>query len=417
MGAEERKRQGNAWKGLGKQGEQETGVWGNMHGKSAWEKEERKQRMWETGGRVPGDWALEDCAVCVRGVEKEYRDFCLGPIDFYLPSGCITGLAGENGAGKTTLIRTILGLARPEQGTVSCFGQDIKAEGKRLREQIGAVLGEIGLPGMFTAQTAMRLWEKTYRSFDRRYFMELSERLQIPGNKQLHSLSSGTGIKLAIAGAMSHRPRLLLLDEPLNGLDPISREEVMDMIRDFARDEEHTVLISSHILSDLEKIADYIAVMQGGRLKLFEEKDALMERFAAASGSWEEISALARVFQMAGYRRNRFGAWALFDRESAPGGRELLKKAGGEAEGAILEPASLEEIVVCLMKEEKVGREVAEGESGLEGAESGEEMERPVRGEKGKETKKEMEVGTEKEKENGAEKETENGAEKRRGQK
>lgn len=369
MGAEERKRQGNAWKDHGKQGEQETGVWGKIHGKSAWEKEERKQRMWETGGRVPGDWALEDCAVCVRGVEKKYRDFCLGPIDFYLPSGCITGLAGENGAGKTTLIRTILGLARPEQGTVSCFGQDINAEGKRLREQIGAVLGEIGLPGMFTAQTAMRLWEKTYRTFDRRYFMELSERLRIPGNKQLHSLSSGTRIKLAIAGAMSHRPRLLLLDEPLNGLDPISREEVMDMIRDFARDEEHTVLISSHILPDLEKISDYIAVMQGGRLKLFEEKDALMERFAAASGSWEEISALARVFRMAGYRRNRFGAWALFDRESAPGGRKLLKKAGGEAAGAILEPASLEEIVVCLMKEEKDGGEVAEGESGLEGAE------------------------------------------------
>lgn len=288
-------------------------------------------------------WALE-----FRDVTKCYRDFCLGPISLALPSGCIIGLAGENGAGKTTLIKTALGMVSTESGEIRCLGRDIRKAGREIRRRTGAVFGEIELPGTFTAKNAAKLWEKIYEDFDRERFGELSAQLRIPQEKKLQSYSAGTKVKLAIAGALSHRASLLLLDEPLNGLDPVSREEVLELIREFAADEEHTVLISSHILADLDKISDYLVMLSDGKVVLYEEKDALLERYAAVKGSWEDISSLEqKKVRLLGTRRGSFGTWALLDRESVKGREGLL------GESVVTEPASLEEIVVCLMKEEE----------------------------------------------------------------
>lgn len=288
------------------------------------------------------------CGLEFRNVTKHYRDFCLGPVSLSLPAGCIIGLAGENGAGKTTLMKTALGMVRPESGEIRCLGWDIRKAGREIRRKTGAVFGGIELPGTFTAKNAVRLWEKIYEDFDMKRFSELSERLRIPRDKKLQSYSAGTKVKLAIAGALSHRASLLLLDEPLNGLDPISREEVLELIREFAADEEHTVLISSHILTDLDKISDYLVMLTEGRVALYEEKDALLERYAAVKGGWEGISSLEqKKIRLLGIRRGSFGTWALLDRESIKGREELLEGH------AVTEPASLEEIVVCLMKEEE----------------------------------------------------------------
>ena len=223
-------------------------------------------------------------ALSFQEVRKEYGDFCLGPLTLSVPEGCITGLVGENGAGKTTLMKAALGMVLLDEGTVSCLGCNPVREGKQARREVGVVFGELQLPGNFTARMAGKFWQEIYEGFDEAYFKRLQERFSVPENKPVRQLSAGMKAKLALAGAVSHHPRLLILDEPLNGLDPLAKDEAVELLRELG-EEEVTILISSHTTADLEKLADYLAFLHNGKLSLFEKKkDGLLERYEDSTG-------------------------------------------------------------------------------------------------------------------------------------
>ena len=297
------------------------------------------------------NWAGQT-ALSFEAVEKTYEGFCLGPLTLELPAGCVTGLVGENGAGKTTLMKLALGMTAPDRGTVSCLDFDPVREGKQARKDVGVVFGEAQIPGNFTAQMAGDFWQGIYENFDRDYFNQLQNRFAIPGSKPILRFSAGMKAKLALAGAVSHHPRLLILDEPLNGLDPLAKEEALEILRELG-EEEISILISSHTVADLEKLADYLAFLHSGKLFLFEEKDRLLERYRAVQGTEEALKGLRdQNVRMIGMRQGAFGSWAVLDKTSVQN-REILERSG-----ILEEPASLEEIVTCLMREEKAdGRE------------------------------------------------------------
>lgn len=271
-------------------------------------------------------------ALSFQEVRKEYGDFCLGPLTLSVPEGCITGLVGENGAGKTTLMKAALGMVLPDEGTVSCLGCNPVREGKQARKEVGVVFGELQLPGNFTARMAGKFWQEIYEGFDEAYFKRLQERFSVPENKPVRQLSAGMKAKLALAGAVSHHPRLLILDEPLNGLDPLAKDEAVELLRELG-EEEVTILISSHTTADLEKLADYLAFLHNGKLSLFEEKDGLLERYRTVQGAEETLDRLRQQnIRLLGMRRGAFGAWAIFDRTSVQNRAVLAEKKYGEEE-------------------------------------------------------------------------------------
>lgn len=310
---------------------------------------------------IPGNAEASDAgkngaqaALSFQEVKKEYKSFCLGPLTLSVPEGCITGLVGENGAGKTTLMKMALGMVLPEGGKVSCLGFDPVREGRKARKSVGVIFGELQLPGNFTAQMAGEFWQGIYEEFDKVYFKRLQERLGVPEHKPVRQFSAGMKAKLALAGAVSHHPRLLILDEPLNGLDPLAKEEAVELLRELG-EEEVSILISSHTTADLEKLADYLVFLHNGKLSMFEEKDRLLERYRAVQGPKEALEGLRQQnIRLIGMRQSAFGAWALFDRTTVQN-RAVLEEAG-----LLSDRASLEEIVTCLMKEERLGKQDAE---------------------------------------------------------
>ena len=221
-------------------------------------------------------------AIELSHVGKRYGDFALEDVNLTLAQGCILGLVGENGAGKSTMIRMILGACRPDSGTVTTLGCDT-ANADALadvRQDVGVVLDEACLPDELTAAQTGRFFSGIYKNWDAAAFDAYVKRFDLPPAKRVKEYSRGTKMKLAIAVAMSHDAKLLVLDEATGGLDPIVRDEILDVFNEFTRDETHAILISSHIVSDLEKICDYTAFLHKGRLLLVEEKDALMDKYA-----------------------------------------------------------------------------------------------------------------------------------------
>ena len=235
----------------------------------------------------------------VRGLCKRYGAFALDNVSFTLPTGCIMGLIGENGAGKSTTIRLLLGLAKRSGGEVSVLGCDPETAEPELREEIGVVMDDCPFPETMTLRDVRRILAAAYRHFDEAKFD-----------------SRGMRMKLSIAAALSHGSRLLILDEPTSGLDPVTRDELLDILLDFIQDEGHSVLISSHILSDLEKACDYITFIHSGRVIFSEEKDELLDKYVIAKGSEREISALDSD-AVVGVRRGAFGSEALVERRAA----------------------------------------------------------------------------------------------------
>ena len=272
-------------------------------------------------------------AIEIRNLTKHYVGFSLENLNLTLPSGCIMGLVGENGAGKSTTIRMLLGMARPDSGEITAFGQKMDAG---LRERIGVVLDEPGYPGCMTAAQIGKMLAGLYRSWEKDTFEGYLTRLRIPENKPFKDFSKGMKMKLCLAAALSHGAKLLILDEATSGLDPVVRDELLDIFNDFTRDEGNSVLISSHIVSDLEKICDYIAFLHRGRLMLCREKDELLNEFTFVQGSKEEIDALAPI----GRRDGRFGTEAIVRRNAVP-------------EGMKTSPITIEDLFVFMAKEEK----------------------------------------------------------------
>lgn len=276
----------------------------------------------------------------IQGLTKRYKGFALEDLNLTLPGGCVLGLVGENGAGKSTTIRLIMDALERDGGTVRVLGMDNKSpEFFKIREDVGVVLDETCLPEFITATQFGRILADTFRNWDQEAYDGWLERFKLPAGKKFKEYSRGMTMKLGIAAALSHHPKLLLLDEATSGLDPMVREELLEVFADFAAQDRHAVLLSSHIVSDLEKICDYIAFLHRGRLVLCEEKDLLLDRFGLLKCGRDQLDRVP-ASAIHGRRMGAYGVEALVDRDRVP--RDLL-----------VERASLEDIILYLVKEEQ----------------------------------------------------------------
>ena len=256
-------------------------------------------------------------ALEIRGLTKQYKDFQLKNLNLTLPSGCIMGLIGENGAGKTTTIQLILGAIARDGGTVSVLGQDNLSAQADFKEEIGVVLDESCLPTYLNARQIGNVMAGIYRNWDRAAYDNYLKIFALPEKKLMYQFSRGMKMKLAVAVALSHHPKLLILDEATSGLDPVVRDEILEIFLNFTRQEDHSILISSHILSDLEKICDYIAYLHRGSLLFCEEKDTLLEKYGLLKCTAQELASLDKSAILA-YRQNPYGVEALVIRDQIP---------------------------------------------------------------------------------------------------
>lgn len=215
-------------------------------------------------------------AIEVKGLTKKRDTFFLNNVNLTVPKGYIVGLIGENGAGKSTTIKAILNLIHKDSGTIKIFGQDYQQHEKEIKQQIGVVFDDCHFPKQLTAKDLNLILKNIYSNWDTNLYHDYLNQFKLPLNKPIKDLSRGMKMKLSLATALSHRPKLLILDEPTSGLDPIVRNEILDIFLDFIQDEEHSVLISSHITSDLEKIADYITFIHEGEIVFSDSKDHLL---------------------------------------------------------------------------------------------------------------------------------------------
>ena len=283
---------------------------------------------------------MEANAIEIRGLTKRYKDFTLENLNLDLPYGCILGLVGENGAGKSTTIRLMMDALERDSGTVSILGHDNQSrEFLNIKEDVGVVLDETFIPEVINAKQMGKIMAGTYRNWDQAVYNSWLKRLQLPLDKKFKDYSRGMTMKLGIAAALSHHPRLLLLDEATGGLDPMVREELLEVFADFAAEDGHAVLLSSHIVSDLERICDYIAFLHKGRLILCEEKDVLLDKYGILKCSKEQLRNIPEE-AVHGKRVGPYGVEALVEREFMP-------------RDAVVDRATLEDIILYMVKEEK----------------------------------------------------------------
>lgn len=276
-------------------------------------------------------------ALEIKNLTKSYPGFTLDDLSLTLPSGCIMGLIGENGAGKSTAIKLILDMIQKDGGTVTILGRDNRQDLQLTKEEIGVVLDEAGIPECLNAKQVGQIMKHTFRTWNESRYADLIRKLAIPQDKPFKDFSRGMKMKLGIAIALSHGSKLLILDEATSGLDPVVRDEVLDMFMDFTRDENHSILISSHIVSDLEKLCDYVAFLHRGKLLLCEEKDRLLAEYGLIHCTAEELAKLPPEAVRC-YKRNPYGAEAMVRRSAVPAGMAVS-------------PISMEELFVFMAKE------------------------------------------------------------------
>ena len=265
-------------------------------------------------------------AIELSHINKSFGDFAIRDLNLTVPSGTICGLVGENGAGKSTTIRLLMGALQPDSGTAAVLGVDVTApEFREVKEDVGVVLDEAYFPESLNAAQVGKIMAATYRRWDQTLYDGFLKRFDLPANKQFKDFSRGMRMKLAIAVALSHQPKLLVLDEATAGLDPIVRDEVLDIFNEFTREEDHSILISSHILSDLEKLCDYIAFIHKGDLLFCKEKDQLLEQYGIFEDSRENLDCLQPEAIVAREESRYGGVRALVKRDLAPTGFRLEK--------------------------------------------------------------------------------------------
>lgn len=277
-------------------------------------------------------------ALEIKALSKSYKDFTLDNLNLTLPSGCIMGLIGENGAGKSTTIKLILDMINRDSGTITVLGKDNRDNFTLTKEDIGVVLDEVGISACLNAKQVGNIMKNTYKNWNSELYSQYLRKLAIPDSKKFKDYSRGMKMKLGIAVAMSHDAKLLILDEATSGLDPVVRDEVIDMFNEFTRDENHSILISSHIVSDLEKICDYIAFLHNGKLMLCEEKDKLKEQYALVRCSHKEFSTIPGS-GVIGKKVTSYGVEAIVLRNSVRSKIELL-------------PVDIEQLFIFMAKEE-----------------------------------------------------------------
>lgn len=281
------------------------------------------------------EYALE-----IEGLRKEYQDFCLDNVSFRVPRGAIVGLIGENGAGKTTTIRTALGLSHADAGTVRFFGQRMEENEREIKRRIGVAFDSLSFSQIFTAKQVDRICAGIYPDWDSQGFRALLDSLGLTMNKQIKDMSKGMRAKMSLAIAMSHGAELVILDEPTSGLDPVMRDDILDIFLDYVQDEGRAILLSSHITSDLEKIADYIVFIHEGKVIFVANKDELLYRYGILRCSKAQLASIDPADMLA-YRVQDYQCSALIaDRESA----------ARKYPDMVMDRASLDEIMLFYVK-------------------------------------------------------------------
>ena len=275
-------------------------------------------------------------AIEVKDITKKYGSFRLNHVSLQIPEGSIYGLIGENGAGKTTLINCILGLVQPNYGDVVVLGSDNFINEVELKDQLGFVINDMGIPNILTVDKIEEIFSKIYKHWDHAQFIKLLKQFEIDKDEKYETLSLGNKMRIAIAIALSHNAKLLVLDEPMNALDPAIRAEVVELLIEYTRQEDRTVLISSHIVTDLEKMCDYIGFMHAGELIIEDEKDHILSNYGILNLAPEEIINIPEGAIVA-KKETPYQVKLLVDRKHAP-----------NLEG--LHPATLEEIFVGIVK-------------------------------------------------------------------
>ncbi len=278
-------------------------------------------------------------ALEIKNLTKKFPGFTLENLTLTLPMGCIMGLIGENGAGKSTTIKLILDMLHKDSGSITVLGRDNEDNICLTKEDVGVVLDEAGIPECLTAKQVGKVMQYIYRNWDEGEYNRLLEKLSLPKNKPFKDFSRGMKMKLGIAVALSHGSKLLLLDEATSGLDPVVRDEVVEMFYDFTRDETHSILISSHIVSDLEKLCDYVAFLHNGKLLLCEEKDKLLAEYGIVHCTAEQLKAL--------------DSQAVKHKKESPYGIELIVKRDAVPNGLNISPVNIEELFIFMVKEAK----------------------------------------------------------------
>lgn len=214
----------------------------------------------------------------VKNLCKNYDKFSLKNISLNLPKGTIMGLVGENGAGKSTTIKAILNLVHTSDGIIKIFGLDCKEHEMEIKEDIGIVLDEGFVSEYLNPKDINTIMKDMYKNWDEELYFKYLADFKLPEDKISKEYSSGMKMKLKIAVALAHHPKLLILDEPTSGLDPVARNDILDIFQDFIQDEEHGIFVSSHITSDLESIADYITFINNGEIVLSKTRDKLLDK-------------------------------------------------------------------------------------------------------------------------------------------
>jgi len=276
-------------------------------------------------------------ALEIKNLSKSFDGFTLDNINLTLPSGCIMGLIGENGAGKSTTIKLILDMLRKDSGTITILGKDNGKDISLTKEDVGVVMDEVGMPECLNAKQVGKIMKHTFRNWNSDEYTRLLQKLSIPDSKPFKDFSRGMKMKLGIAIAMSHEAKLLLLDEPTSGLDPVVRDEVVEMFYDFTRDENHSILISSHIVSDLEKLCDYVAFLHKGKLLLCEEKDELLSEYGIIHCTAEQLDMLNKD-AIKHIKETPYGIEAKVLRDKPPSDFKIS-------------PITIEELFVFMIKE------------------------------------------------------------------
>ena len=283
-----------------------------------------------------------DTILRVENITKKYAGFQLDHVSFDLPKGMIMGLIGENGAGKSTTINAILDLIKKDDGMVTFWGQELSSS-KQLKEDIGVVFDGVNFYETLTPAKVGKISEKAYKQWDEYLYRDYLKRFGLPLDKEIKTLSKGMRMKLCIAVALSHKPKLLILDEATSGLDPVMRDDILDVFLDFVQDENHSILMSSHITTDLEKVADYITFIHQGKVLFCKTKDELRYKYGI-------IRCGAAVFdqidksEILAYRKDDY-QWNVLvaDKENA---RKKYK-------AAVVDDATIDDILLLYVKGER----------------------------------------------------------------
>lgn len=277
-------------------------------------------------------------ALSISGLTKTYEDFTLDDVSFDVPVGSIVGLIGENGAGKSTTINAVLGLIQKEAGHVSLLGKDTLDN--EIKEQIGVVFDGSNYPEILSPRKIDRIMKHIYDSWDESAYFHLLERFSLPPDKPIKQFSKGMKMKLTITAALSHHSKLLILDEATSGLDPVIRDDILDMLLDFVQEEDHSILVSSHITGDLEKIADYIVFIHEGKVVFSKPKDELMEQYGLLKCGAAQFDALD-LSDIIAFRKMDY-EWQVLVSD-----RDAMQKKYPKA---LIVPTTIDEIMLLYVK-------------------------------------------------------------------